>query len=172
MRLKYAKRLVEILLRERVVLVIVAAGASQGEAHEDGGGGLRAVGHVLDAILFGDDAAFAGGAVIAVEAGGDALLEGGIGQQIAGQLLDGEPVVGQIAVEGVDDPVAPAPHVARAVGLVAVGVAVARRFHPAKGHALAVARRGEQAVDDLAVGGGRGVAQEGVYLAQVWAAGR
>ena len=102
--------------------------------------------------------------MIAVEAGGDALIERGIGQQIAGQLLDGEAVERQIAVEGVDHPIAPAPHVARPVGLVAVGVAVARRFHPAEGHALAIARRRQQTIDHLAVGVGRSILKKRVDL--------
>ena len=87
-----------------------------------------------------------------------------IGQQVAGELLDGELVEGHVAIEGVDHPVAPAPHVTLAVGLVAVGVGVAGGVEPADGHAFAVAGRGEQAVDDFLVGVGRGVGEEGVDL--------
>ena len=84
---------VEIFLRDRVVFVIVAAGAAHGQAHPNNGGGLRAIGDVFDAVFLGDDAAFAVGAVVAVEAGGNDLIAGGIRQQIAGQLFDGELVV-------------------------------------------------------------------------------
>jgi len=39
-----------------------------------------------------DGAALAGGNVAAVEAGGDDLVEAGIGQQVAGELFDEEAV--------------------------------------------------------------------------------
>ena len=55
------------------------------------------------------------------------------GQQVAGDLLDGELVERHVAVEGVDHPVAPAPHRALAVALVAVGVGVAGGVEPAAG---------------------------------------
>jgi len=43
--------------------------------------------------------------VFAVEAGGDALLPGGVGQEVAGELLDGELVEGHCpCLRGVDDP--------------------------------------------------------------------
>ena len=145
--IKECEQTVEILLRDGVVLVIVAAGASDGEAHPHGCGSLRAVGHIFDAILFGDDSAFAAGAVIAIEPRSDLLVECGLGQQIAGELLGGEAVVRHVAVEGIDDPVAPAPHVPRAIGLVAVTVAIAGGFHPAVSHALAVPWRGEEPVN-------------------------
>ena len=69
------------------------------------------------------------------------------GQQVAGDLLDDELVVGQVAVEGVDDPVAVEPDLARLVLLVAVGVGVAGRVEPEPAPALAVVGRGEQPVD-------------------------
>ena len=55
-----------------------------------------------------------------------------------------------VAVEGGDHPVAPGPHGPGEVVLVAVGVGVAGRVEPVHGHALAVARRGQQAIDQLA----------------------
>ena len=95
------------------------------------------------------------GTVVAVEAGDDDLIAGGVGEEIAGQLIDGELVIGHVGVEGVDDPIAPAPHFARAIGLIAVGIAVAGGFHPAEGHAFAVTGGLEQAVNDFLIGVGR-----------------
>ena len=117
--------LVELLLGDRVELVVVAAGAAQGQAHPHGAGGRHAVDAVLGEELVDDDAALAVQAVVAVERGGDALLEGRAGQHVARELLDGEPVERHVGVVGVDDPVAPAPHRPLAVGLIAVGVGVA-----------------------------------------------
>ncbi len=79
-----------------------------------------------------------------------------LGQQVAGELLDREPVERQVAVEGVDDPVAVLPDRARGVDAVAVGVGVAGQVEPVPRPALAVVRRGEQAVDEPLVGVGRG----------------
>ena len=57
-----------------------------------------------------------------------------------------------VAVEGRDHPVAPGPHRAGEVVLVAVGVGVAGHVEPVHRHPLAVARRGQQPVDQLLVG--------------------
>ena len=65
------EQLVVLLLRDRVVLVVVAAGAADGQAEEDGADGVDAVDHVADVDLLVDRAALAGGDVAAVEAGGD-----------------------------------------------------------------------------------------------------
>ena len=76
------------------------------------------------------------------------------GQQVAGDLLDDELVVGQVAVEGADDPVAIEPDLARLVLLVAVGIGITRGIEPEPSPALAVMRRVEQPVDELGVGVG------------------
>ncbi len=127
-------------LRDGVVLVVVTAGASHGQAQPYDCRGVHAVGDILYAELFRHDSALGAGAVIAVEARGDFLAERGARQQVAGDLLDREPIERHVAIERVDNPVAPAPHVAITVRLVAVGVGVTRGFHPAVGHAFGVAR--------------------------------
>ena len=73
-----------------------------------------------------------------------------VGQQVAGELLDREPVERQVAVEGADDPVAIGPHLAEVVEVIAVGVGVAGGVEPVAGAVLAPAGRGEQPVDQLA----------------------
>ena len=83
--------------------------------------------------------------------GGDDLVLRGVGQQIAGELLDDELVVRQVAIEGVDDVIAIRPDLARLVLLVAVGVRVTRRVQPVPPPAFAVMRRGEQPLDDFVV---------------------
>ena len=89
---------------------------------------------------------FVRGHVAALEAGGDALVERGFGQQIAGQLFDGELVERQIAVEGRDHPVAIRPDLAVIVDVDAVRVAVARGVQPVAGAVFAVMRRGQVAI--------------------------
>ena len=88
----------------------------------------------------------------------------GVGQEIAGELPGDEVVDAQVAVERRDHPVAPRPHLAHAVVLVAVRVGVARDVEPVGGHALAVGRRRQQAIDDALVGVGGAVGEERVDL--------
>ena len=95
-----------------------------------------------------------------------------LGQQVAGELLDGELVERHVGVERLDHPVAVRPDRPRAVLLVAVGVGVAGQVEPAPGPALAVVRRGEQPVDQLLVGVRRRVVDERVDLRRASAAGR
>ena len=51
---------------------------------------LRPVDHVLHVVLLGNRAALEIDHVIAIETGGDLLVHGRVGQQIAGELLDRE----------------------------------------------------------------------------------
>ena len=88
----------------------------------------------------------------------------GIGQQVAGELLDDEPVERLVAVEGPDDPVAVGPDLAVVVQVQAVGVAVPGGVEPEPRHVLAVSGRIEQPVDDLLVGPRGPIGEEGVDL--------
>ena len=97
--------LVELLLRDRVELVVVAARAAQRQPHPHRARRRHPIDHVLDQELLGDDAALAVLAVVAVEGGGDSLLEGGVGEHVAGDLLDGELIERHVVVVGVDHPV-------------------------------------------------------------------
>ena len=90
-----------------------------------------------------------------LKAGGDPLVERAVRQQVAGELLDGELVERQIAVERVDHPIAIGPHLAVVVEVDAVRVAVARGVQPVAGAVFAVVRRGEIAVHHALVGVGR-----------------
>ena len=130
------EELVEILLCDRVELVAVAAGAGERQAQPDRCRCIDAIDDVLDGVLLGDDAPLAVATMVAIEPGRDPLVEGWRRQQIAGELLDREPVERQIAVVGIDHPVAPPPHDARAVGLIAAGVGVPGRVQPSAGQSL------------------------------------
>ena len=110
---------------------------------------------------FGIHAAFAIGQRVAVEAGGDTLFDGGVGQQVARELFDRELVKRHVAVERVDHPMAIAPCPgARRVLFKAVAVGVAREVKPVSSPFLAVMRRGEQPVDNTLVSVRPGVGKE------------
>ena len=135
-----SEELIELFLADWIVLVAVAAGASSSQAEPDGGRGIDAIDDVFDGEFFGDDAPLGVAAMVAIEAGSDVLFPRGVRQHVAGDLLDGEAIERYVAVKGVDHPVAPAPHDAFAVVLVAVGVGVAGAVEPALSHAFAIAR--------------------------------
>ncbi len=88
-----------LFLRERIELVVVALRALDGEAENAFADGVHAVEHRLHAELLGIDAAFLVDHRVAQKAGGHDLILRGVRQQIAGDLLDDELVVRQIAIE-------------------------------------------------------------------------
>ena len=141
------EELVELLVGDRIELVRVAARAPHRQAHERGGGRLDAIDDVLDLILVGNRPTLEVDHVVAIEARRHLLIARRVRQQVAGELLDRELIERQVAVERVDDPVAPRPHAAVAVDVVAVRVGVAGGVEPRHRHALAVARRLQQRVD-------------------------
>ena len=126
---------------------------------------MEAVFERIDAALFVEHR-------VAMEAGGDLLALRGVGEHVAGELLDGELVERHVGVERVDHPIAVRPDRARAVLLVAVGVGVAGQIEPAARPALAVVRAGEQLIDELLVSIGRSVVDESIGLLGASAGGR
>ncbi len=141
------RQLVELTLGERVKLVIVAHGAVRGEAEPHLRDGLGPIARVVDQVLLGDGPSLIGGHVAAVEARGNLLVEGVPGEQVAGELLDGEPVERHVLVEHADHPVAVGPHLAVVVEVVAVRVGITRGVEPVAGAMFAPAGRFKQAVD-------------------------
>ncbi len=161
--------------RDRVELVVVAAGAADRQAEEDRADGAGDLGQLRLPLDLGDDVAADHLARAApAEAGGDQ------GVVIAGQRARrrrvwrvDEPIVGHVGVQGADDPVAIPPGVGPlGVELEAVGVGVMGQVEPVLAPALAVPRAREQAIDQPLVGVGPAVAEERVDLVRVSAAGR
>ena len=132
--------------------MFVAASTFQRQSEPDGGGGVDPVDDVLDLVLFGDHPAFTVAAVIAIEAGGDQLAERWVGQEVSGELFDGEAVEWHVAVDCSEDPVSPSPHRAGSVVLVSAGVGVTCGIEPVDGEMFAGTWGGEQPVDFSFVG--------------------
>jgi hypothetical protein len=72
--------------------------------------------------------------------------------EVARELHGRELVEGQVPVEGADHVIAIGPDRPRVVAVIADAVRVAHEVQPGHGHALAVTRRGQQAVDLALVG--------------------
>ena len=79
--------------------MIVAARTPRCEAQKNGRHRLDPVDDVLDPVLLVYNPQLAIAAVVPVEARGDQLVESGIRQQIACDLLDGELVEGLVGIE-------------------------------------------------------------------------
>ena len=161
---QHREDLVILFLRQRVVLVVVALGALNGDAQHRLAERVHAVEHRLHPELFRVDAALFVDHRVAQEPGGDLLLLGGIGQQIAGQLLDQEPVVAHVLIQGVDHPIAPEPDFAGLVFFVAVGVGIAGGVEPRARPALTVVGGGQQPVHLFFIGLRGLVGQEDVHF--------
>ena len=144
--------------------MVVANGAPGGQAHPDGEGGFCPVHRVPKEPFFRDGTAFAGGDVAAVEAAGNALVAGGVGQQVPGKLPSGELVKGKVVVEGTDHPVAVGPHAALVVEVQAVSVRITGGIEPGARHVFAIARGRQESVHDALVSAGRAVGEKGIHF--------
>ena len=150
----------------RVKLVVVAAGTGEREAEEGPAGDIDLVVDDVEPRLLlvglgerlrADHQEACGNRPCGI---GGGVAAGG--EEIAGELFDEEAVVGEIAVAGVDDPVAVAPGLRHyGVGIVGRGLGEANDVEPVAGLLLAVMGRGEEPVDDLAPSIGPGVGEEG-----------
>ena len=136
-----------ILLGDWVEFVIVAAGATDGEAEEDGTGGIHHVDPFLGQVdVFHFEEHVAVGAD-AVEAGAGA----GFGvcgiEFVGGDLLFHKTVIGFVVIEGLHHVVAVAPGEEQ-VGILleAGGVAIAGEIEPVAAPFFPVARGGKEAV--------------------------
>ncbi len=168
---EHAGQRVVVLGGNGIVLVVVAAGAAHGEAQE-------AAAHRVHAVVALVGVGDLDRAVVVVPrpqpqeperrqvAHAIAALE-----QVGGKLRGDELVVGQVVVERANHPVAIEVRIgigieaaAHRIEAAVVVFAVARHVEPHAAPRLAVAGRRQQAVDDLLVGVGRGVGEEGVDL--------
>ena len=145
-RVKVRRELVVFALRERIVFVVVAPAAIEREPEPHRARRLHAILHIVHPRLLRDAPAFAIDHVVPVKARRDKLLVLRLRQQVAGDLLDRKFVEWHVRVERRNRPVAPEPHRASRVALIAVRVRIPRRLQPLPHHAFAVARRREQLV--------------------------
>ena len=133
--------------------MIVAAGAADREPEPDCAERGRAVEHRGNPELLLVDAPFLVGQGLPVERRRDPGPAGCVRKQVAGKLLDRETIEWEVAVDGIDYPVAINVGVGtRAVGLVAVRIGVPGQVEPVAPPAFAEVRRGEQPVDQALVG--------------------
>ena len=140
-----------IRLRDRVELVIMAAGAANGEAEERAAGGTHHVVQFVGALVRGEHGV---GTFHAIPGTGHQKTRCCVGSElISSELFEDEAVVRLILVESADHIVAIMPRVRS--GLVrfeAVALGEAHHIEPMPRPALAVSRACEQFVHELCVG--------------------
>ncbi len=151
---------VVIRLGDGVELVVVAARAPDGEAQERRGGGVHQIVDPL-VLVFHRIVGLVVPSAESQEPGGDQGTLGAVREFVAGQLLQHEPIVGNIAVDAAHDPVAVLPgERLGGVALVAVGVGVSDQIEPMARLALGVGGARKQAIHHAFVGSGASVGQE------------
>ena len=146
-RIKKRIEPVVVLLRQRVVLVIVALGTLHGQAHEYRRNRVDLVGDIGDAVFLGDRATLVRVHAVAQKAGCQPRLIRRIWKQVPGQLFDNELVVRHVLVVRVDHPFTPEPHVSVVIDRKAIRIRIPRRVEPGQGHALSEMRRGKQTIN-------------------------
>ena len=127
----------------------VSAAAPAAVAMAPDGGGTEEVEQTAFDVILQAAGAYLGGLI-----GATAATIGTAAGAVAGYLLDDEIVEGLAVVESEDDPVTPDALIAIAIVLVAVDIRVAGGVEPRCGDVLAVARRGDESIDDLLEGVG------------------
>ena len=160
-----------VVRADGVVLVVVAAGAAHGEAQEPARRDVDAVVALVGARHRRIGDVVVPGTAPEKAQRGDGALAFGLLQQVARDLRLDEEVVGHVAVEGLDHPVALDVGVgvalaSRTARRQPAGVVLAEAGHvqPVPAPALAVVGGGQQPLDDLPEGVRRRVADEGVDL--------
>ena len=150
-----------------IELVVVAAGATQGQAQKDLGGGADDVVQLIESVGFGIGGFIVPGSQAEIP-GGDEGLGRGVRQLVSGQLFQDKAVEGFVPVEGPDHVVPVFPGVGLgAVPLVSVAFGVANQVQPVPGPALPICRSRQQIIDGCLVGSLARVLQKSVLLRQV-----
>ena len=155
---------VVVLRRYGIDLVVMAAGATDGQAEERLAGGPQ---NVVEIIVASQLAIrrFVIPNAKPIKAGGRDAVGVAIRKLVASQLLHDETVVRLVLVEGANDVVAVFPHqILPAVPLVPVCLGEANKVEPMPPPLFAIPIRGQQLVDDLLERARRRVGEERLDL--------
>ena len=124
----------------RIEFVIMALSTTYGKSKPHSARGRDAIKDAVDTKLLWINTAFLVDLGIAMKSCGHALVVGGVWQQVSCYLFDRELVERQIAIEGIDDPIAVLPNLTRCIDGVAIAVGVASLIEPPSAPSFAVIR--------------------------------
>ena len=173
-REEHARQGVVVFVRNRVELMVVAAGAAERQAEKRLSEGVDAIVGAISLVL-----RQVGGRLHLLtqipEAGAHhRLVRSGrridprLGKQISGNLLPNKLIVGQIVVERPHRPIAILSGIGkRVVDVVAAGLAVADDVEPMPRKSFAVVRRGEQVIDIDFEGMGIGIGSHLLHVGRI-----
>ena len=140
----------------------VALRARDGQSQPSASDGVHAINDRLNAKLLRLDAALHVDHGIPEKTGGNALIPRGVRHQVAGELINGELVKRQIAIQRADHPVPIGPDGPGAVLFKAVRIGIPSDIQPVTAPLLAVVRRLQQAFHHLLPGVGGMIGHEGI----------
>ena len=152
--------MIKIPLREVIELVIVTAGAADGQPQVNRSGGVNPIDDRLDTILLGVAAALLVELCVAMKPGGDLLIDRRTRQHVAGNLFDRKLIERHVRTDRVDHPIAIPPNAAGIVVRISVRVGVTGQIEPVPRPALGELRRSEQPIYRPLVSIGTIVGQE------------
>ena len=116
---------VEISRFERIEFMIVALRNRPSSSQARRSTRCRTVGRIFGRIFLGLGPAFLGGLQQPIVTRGDSRFARRVGEQIAGQLLDREPVESLVCIERLDHVIAIEPDFSLVVAVIAAGVGIA-----------------------------------------------
>ena len=128
---------VKIFRADRIKFVVMTHRAASGQPHEHLTRCFCAITCVEHQILFRNSSAFVGCDIAAIKSGGNALLEGRVGQKVTCQLFDGELVKRHIPVERADHPVSVRPHFPVVIEMNAMRIGITSHVEPIAATVLA-----------------------------------
>ena len=131
--------------------MVVALRAADGQTEHTFADGVHAIKHRLHAELLRIHTAFFIDHRVTQKTRGDDLVLGCVRKQVACDLLNDELIVGKVAIECIDHPVAIEPDESHGVLFITVRVCVMRCIQPVAAPALAMMLGGQQFLD----GGGK-----------------
>ena len=115
---------------DRIVFVVMALGAGHRQTQPGGGCRVDPIEENHIALLLGNRSTFSVEQMVAIESAGDLLIDGRIGQQVAGKLPEGELVEGEVFIQGPYHPIAPEPLPCIAVLLESIAIGIAGSIEP------------------------------------------
>ena len=152
---------VVVLVGNGIVLVVVTAGASQGDSQKHRPGGIHHIRQEIAPLIARSLYLY----LQVQEGGGNSPIFPVISEGVPRYLLLDESVVRLVLVERPDDVVPVAPHVGQGIVQPAPHrIAVTHHVHPVPGPALAVAGVGQQLFHGIGVGVGRVILEKGLHL--------
>ena len=132
--------LIIFLIPERIIGMAVTLRAGEGCAHQRFPGGVHAVEYGGSAEFLIVGSSLIVGHRVAVEGGGEKLVVGRVGEEVAGQLFRNKLIIRFIVVERLNQPITISPNAPDIIPFIAFGVGITGEVHPWSGPTFTIVR--------------------------------